>query len=335
MPSDATVATLESLRDALEDEAFSDVDRLLEELATGYDSLRGDETALERRALATRERVDPVDDGIPDELTTFVKTSSATSIGRAGVLWGTRQFLLDPAAGGGDDLSQQITELREQEETFLDVESSVQTALDAVDVELPAELAVTESQISDGPYVRGQAYELTAAAINVGDEPAESVSVRVEAPDDVSTSPAKVGLGTLGPGEQASQQFTLMAATAGEYTVSVVAESGDGGQQDSNAVSFTVLDPGRLSEQVLESIRTARQRVEDSDLKRGRKRSLQSKLDSAAKKVERGRSELERGNRDKSNNQFKAAVQILGGFLNHLESNEKAKRELDAGCVPR
>lgn len=330
MPSEMAVTTLENLRTAIDDDAFGECDRLLGDLADTYESLRGEEAALEREAMAVRDRVDPLNGGIPEELTEFVTSSSATSMGRGGVLWGTQQYLLDPTEGGSDDLKQQIDDLVEQEEAFIETESSLRTTLRSVDVELPAILVASSAQLPDGPYVTGQAYDLTAATGNVGDELAESVSLRLDAPDEVSVSSNNTDIGTLDSGAEATRTFAVKADTPGEYNVAAVIESSEGDiASDSNSAQFVVLGPDGLSEQALKANQRAKKRLEDSSLKKGGEQSLLAKLELAEQKIKQGRSHLENKNETLADNHFEAATRMLGGFLNGLESNGKPSRSLD------
>lgn len=330
MPSEAAVDTLERLRGAIDNGALGEADRLLEDLVDTYASVRAEESALERKATAVRNRVEVLDGGIPDELTDFVTTSAATSMGRGGVLWGTRQYLLDPAEGGAEDLKGQIADLVEQEETFLEAETALRSTFDAVNVDLPAILVATGSELSDGPHTTDTVYDLTATARNVGDKPASSITLLVDAPDRVSVSPASADVGTLAPDGTVAREFTVEAGSPGEYNVNVVVESGDGNvDADSSTTQFTVLGPDGLSEQALEAVRLAKTRVKDSDLKKGRRQSLLSKLSSAETKVEQGRAQLERDNEKQADTQFRAATRILGAFLNALDGGGKPSRSLD------
>ncbi len=330
MPSEAVVTTLENLQTALDDQAFAEAERLLADLGDAYGTMRGEEAALERKAIAVRDRVEPLDGGIPDELSAFVTTGSATSMGRGGVLWGTKQYLLDPTEGGVDSLKQQVGDLKEQEETFLEAEIALQSTLDTVDVDLPAILVVSRAQLPDGPYIPGHGYEFTAAALNVGDTPAESVSLRVETPDGVSVSRSSADVGTLEPDQEAVRTFTVEADGPGGYNVGGVVESADGDVgSDSNTAQFTVVGADDLSEQALEAVRRTETRLKDSDLKKGEAKSLLSKLTAAEKKIEHGRSHLDRGNEQRADNQFEAATRILGAFLNERNSNGKPSRSVD------
>lgn len=329
MPSEGALTILEGLDEAIADESFDEAETLLEDLVSEYDVLRREEAVLGAEALAVRDRVDPTQGESAQPFTSFVQTSSGTSMGRAGVMLGTRQFLLDPGAGGASDLRAQIDELREQEQAFLDAETEVRAALDNIDADLPAELVLSRGDIEDGPYVPGQPYELTATVANIGDDKAESVRIRVEAPDGVTASPGSLDLGTLGPDEEWSNQFSLTAASAGEYTVTVYAESDDL-DTDSQTATFSVVGPDNISKQALEVVRRAQTRLGESDLKRGQAQSLQSKLETAETKIDQGRAQLKRGNHKRADNQFEAASRVLGAFLNTLESNGKPSRELTA-----
>lgn len=329
MPDEEITSTLQALEQALSEGAFGAIDRELETLASQYDAVRSEEAAVERQATATRERVDPVTDGIPDALTTYVKTSAATSIGRAGVLWGTKQYLLDPEEGGAADLREQIGDLREHERTFLEAETEVEEDLETLDIELPPQIVVTEARLPDGPYIPGRSYELTGTVQNVGDQTAEDVTVSVRAPDAVSVESATDDERTLAGGSETSSTFAVEAASPSKYWLEVQADTaGDTVGADANAVQFTVFGADTLSQQALETVQRTRDRLGDSDQERGESRSLDSKLATAEKKIKRGRRQLNEGNDKRAGNQFGAAVQTLGAFLNALDGNGQPVREL-------
>lgn len=250
MPNESTIQTLGALQDAIGVEEFDDAGGLLKQLADRYNSTRGAETALREKVVSTRTRIESDDLELLNTLIQFVQTQSATSTGRAGVLVGTRRFLVNPESGSATDIQEQITDLRAQEETFLKVEASASTVIEN-DVQFPAKLVVTHGQLEEGSYITNKGYELVMTVENVGDEPVDAVSIEAETPDMISTTPTLSDVGSLSPGESADATFTIAATDVGDYTISVNPSIDDTIEIQSNAVCLTVVDSSTLSERAL------------------------------------------------------------------------------------
>jgi hypothetical protein len=158
----------------------------------------------------------------------------------------------------------------------------------------------------------------------VGDATAAGVTVGVNAEDAVTATPAESDVGDVAGGATFSTTTTVDADSPGEYRLEVVVGADDDDvESDTNAVQFTVQGADSLSEQALESLKQARDRLTDSDGGRGGRRSLVAKLDTAIKKIEQGRQHLDQGNDRQADNQFTAASRVLGAFLNKLDSESR------------
>lgn len=325
MPSETAVETLGDLDDALGAAAFDDAERLLERLAAEYDSVRGDEAALRERVVSVRDRVDPPDGPDPVPLTRYVKTQAATSLGRSGVLVGTRRLLTDPESAPVDDVRSQIADLRDQEQTLLDAAASASAVVEEADVQLPALLVVTGTRLEEGPYVPDRDFDLVSSVENVGGEPAAGVRFELDAPDGVSASPAAADLGTLAPGERAEARFTVRAAETGEFTLTVVATADGDPATQSNTARMSVVGAATLAERALEAVTTAQQRIEDSGAGESRRQALLAELETAERKIEEGLSRLDAGKDRQADGQFGAATRVLGAFLNTLDAGGRGR----------
>lgn len=323
MSNETIVSLLDNYSDAVRAEEFTRASETLDELLAEYHSIRGVEAAVTRQAIVARDQSD-VSQEAREALDTVAQAYLGTQFGRSGFIATAGAYETAPAEVDTPVLGDRANELAEREQQFVDREASAQEVLETVEV--PAALAVMSVISFREPIPLGVTQTINAVVKNVGDIPAEDVTIT--ASGSIFPSPVSESVRTLSSGEtiEFSTDVEMTEPGDAEMTVNATAAEADG---DNRSQTFEVLGKRGFATAAMDRIRFIRSRIEENDaISRGRQQSLVTKLDAAIDSIERAVDAAAEGNEKRANNALNTAMKQLGAFLNEFgdSKGEKARK---------
>lgn len=336
MPSD----TLPSLLADLE-RAAADADRnagrsVLEDIRAEVNAVRPEEKALLDRSIHALDSTE-LDEAGRSRVRELARLLATIDIARSGLVVTGAMFAAGTGGESAQQLQQSASELADRERELATLASDAAPALSGV--QLPPRIAVVDTDGPNEPQPKGEpggnTIEITATVANVGDSPANGVSVSADS--EAAVSPTSTQPGTLAGGGRASQAFAVEDDTAGEFTVEVTADSANAGT-DTESASVEILAKVGAIEAARTSLGEILDGLGEGDLPRGLRKSLRAKLEIADEKLQlaksvasgesqdRGRGQdddddrgWDRDDDDDVDDLLKTAALILGAALNQLD----------------
>lgn len=314
MSSDV-ITVLEDLQRTIKEGKTGEAIVALEDLRGAYE----EQTAEERRRMErakTLARETAGDE--PDALRTYLDEMLAVRLNRAGALIALRMSLIYPDQTDEDPVAL-VEALEQREQTVLEAAEAVSDDLEGVS--LPAFPAVVGVHPPEGAVGKGATVDVTAAILNVGDEPATGLSSGVQLSDGLELVDSTEVSQRLTPGESTEVIATVRAESAGDRTITVEV-SGDSDREGVETGQLEVLTKGGFVDRAQRHLDQLRTRIEESSPPSGgTQRKLMAKLDAASEKLADAEHHVERSEPKRANNALRTASNQLGAFINAVEGD--------------
>lgn len=313
MPSDDLPGLLRSVADAIRSGALDTAEDRLDEVEVVYEEIDAPERRKQRKATVGRDRTD-IDSETRETLDEFAQAVNASDLGRAGLLAAVAIYLSDPTQTDADEIASKLERQAEIEATLVELEEALDDALVAVD--LRALLLIADADVPGGVQPKGTPFQIDVTVQNVGDDPAEGVSLSQDSGADVA--PGTISLGTLTAEAEGSGTFTVPAEQDGEFTLDLRAE-GDPGQPGERTERFRIVDKESATEIARGAVGDLVGRIEESDQFTGGPAKLGIRiLEEAGTKLEDARQLAGQGQAGRANDELDEGARVVGGFLNYM-----------------
>lgn len=312
MGYDDVLAALDAVRRALEADDAGSVDAALDRLNEAYTTVKTAERSRVARLQAARNASELTREQ-NDALGTYERWFMTTHFGRGALLGGGELYLLDPDEADPAELADQAAALVDRERGLRDATGDAVDVLGEVTV--PPRLGVLSFSATGESPVLGDPVGLDLVVENVGDEPATGVEATVSA-DALGAEKSRT-LGDLGPGTRRTLSFEFAASTGGTVEFDATVSSADAGTVTETA-TVVVRTKTSILETVVETLRELKERVQSANGKKGKVRSVTSKIDAAIQSMNRALSEIEAGREKQANNAIRTGANQLGALLNSL-----------------
>jgi uncharacterized repeat protein (TIGR01451 family) len=315
--SQSITTLLDAYETAVETDDFSRAAHTLERLTDRYDNGLPDEEARVITALLLRD-VSGLGIEASEPLQTYIANATGVEFTRAGFLTAGSIYLSDPAAVDRTQTLDTTRTLREQETALNDAAAAIDGEYD--DVTLPAVVDLLTTNLPPAPYLKGESDTLTITVENLGDSPANDVTVTVSQPDGLGVSPTTTDLGTLAAGERTTVDVTLTYATNDEYTLSVDLASGNAGG-GTETVRIEISTKEELIASILAGIDDLRDRLRSAESlsKAGVISGLEQLLDGAERTTMLANDFAEHGPVEGANESLGGTKEFFEGIITFLD----------------
>lgn len=316
---------LDTYETAIETDDFSTAAQTLERITDRYDGGLPDEEARVMTSLLLRDGTG-LETEASEPLQTYVAHATGVEFSRAGFLGSGSIYLSDPAVVNKTQTLDATRTLRAQEAALNDAAAAIDGKYD--DVTVPAAISLLTADLPPAPYLKGESDTLTITIENLGDSPANDVTVTVSHPDGLGVSPTTTDLGTLAAGERTTVDVTLSYATNDEYTLSIDLASGNAGGE-TETVRIEISTKEELIASILAGIDNLRERLHaaESLSNAGVISGLEQLLDGAERTTSLANDFAEHGRVEGANESLGGTKEFFEGIITFLD---ELPREADS-----
>ncbi len=303
---------LSDFEQAIENQDYRTAEETLHDLVDRYDALEAAEEGRIARAFEARD----VTDQEANAIKTYTTRAMSADLMRMGFLLQSASYVFDPETVDQTLPLDSARKLREEEASLEDARRTVSDTLETVTI--PAVVQLLTTDLPGEIHPKGTSDTLTIVVENVGDAPAEDVTINVTQPSGLGVSPTSTDL-SLAAGERATVEVVVSYDTDGEYGLEIELNAGDAGS-DVEMFSIVVSTKQDLIATALAGIADLRTRIEETEsLGLIQRVVLDAELAIAEEKVELAQEFGEGKKPLLANTTIAAAITKMGLFLNELD----------------